>query len=396
MTPRVVAAWCSLVVAACGDGTSAGAAPPIVDLATVVDAEVPVALVRACLGPLSGLDQLAAEVTLPDGVVEKVCTRLPEAIRSQDQPAVFLVGDDAWRVVGGVAEPLPPGRLARLRALRELLDVATLGPLRRCVVCTRVAATTFALLQPDGRTFTLTLAADTLLPETLVVGDRSHRVQGYLTTPATHVPQAIVAPELGACRVQITLHDAGWPPGWFSRPQAGTPAAPKATVRMPTERTVSTGQPRTPKVESVRALRWLCVDDPGDWERRAAIYRQHAEAVQAADQTLAGFPAFFRDGDRDRLAIGFRARDGAAPYVAPAGVEVRDLPAGRVLVVFPTGDDFAACAAQGAELLRQALLERKLSAAGPIVAQPYFHLQKEVPDADRLRSPTVRVSVLLQ
>ncbi|MBK8097284.1 MAG: hypothetical protein IPK26_09260 [Planctomycetes bacterium] len=365
----------------------------------MTDADVPVAVVRACIGPLSGLDQAAIEVTLPDGVVEKFCVRLPEAIRSQDQPAAFVVGDDAWQVMDGAAAPLPAERRERLLALRELAEVATLGPVRRCVVCTRVAATTFSLLQPDGRTYVMTLAAGSLLPDALAVGERSHRIQEFLDTPTTHVPSAIVAPELGSCRVKITLHDAGWPGDWFARPQVAstsTPSAAKATVQMPTERTVSSGQPRMPKIESVRALRWLCVADPGDWPTRAAVYRQHAEAVQAADQALAGFPAFFRDGDRDLMAIGFRAREGAEPYSAGAGIEVRELPAGRALVVFPRGEDFAACAANGSQLLQTAMAERKLTAAGPIVAQPYFHLQKEVPDADRLRSPTVRVSVLLQ
>ena len=60
-----------------------------------------------------------------------------------------------------------------------------------------------------------------------------------------------------------------------------------------------------------------------------------------------------------------------------------------MLVVYPNEGDLNARISAGKVQLERALANRKLTAAGPIIAQPFVHLHEAPPDADALRD-TVR------
>ena len=83
-------------------------------------------------------------------------------------------------------------------------------------------------------------------------------------------------------------------------------------------------------------------------------------------------------------------------FAAPAEWTVQALPAARWLVVYPPDGDLAQKRAAGERLLRDALAARHLTSVGPIVTQPFVHLEDGLPPADKLAAPTVRMAVRLE
>ncbi len=386
---------------------------PAVDLAAVPAEQIVGRVLQECHGTIVGMDRCAARVTLANGDELHVFAQLPDRLRVQfdDGGVQLLVDGTAQRLVAGteVHTDLSPAARTRLLALRTLLDCAALGPLHRSIGCTRTGERTFALAQPGSLPWTMTLAPGRLLVERLAGPAGTVTIAEHLRTSATWIVRAASIEPLGQCRIRFDTVDVQWGNALFGLATdavaSGDPTAPTtepptgATSLGPTGPVGATmtfgtpAQPRVPTLESSRASRWVVVDDPTDWQQRAVVVQEHMRKLAAHGQVIAGFPGLIQDGERARLVLPFRAGRDQVPFPPPADWDVREIDAGRTLVVYPPTGDLDQRRAEGERMLRAALAAQGLSADGPVLVQPYLHLDEGAPSAAALAAPVVRVSV---
>jgi hypothetical protein len=389
------AASCALLLQLAACGGKDPDAPREVDISALDPGAVVSAVLTECHAGLRGMDQVLLQVTLPAGTVAQVQGRLPDRLRIQstDGSTLLLRDGVAYALRSGTAVALQGDDLAQAKAIALLCDAAALGPLHRVTGVERTGAFAFALTQPDGSKWSLHLQPNTLLVDRLRGPLGEVRILEHLHTATTWmVRRAEIAP-LGACTVQFISNDVAMDEQLFALPneaRAASTPEPKSTAG---NRVGGEARPKEPQLDAQKAARWLICDDPGDWPSRAAVVQQRADALAAAGQKLAGFPFYFRDGNRACLGIGFRAQAPDKAWSPPQGWEVREQEAGRVLVVFPEGDNYEARLQRGEAQLRAALAEQKLEALGPIRAQPYLHLEEGLPAEEKRNSPVVRMSV---
>lgn len=400
-TQRIAALLATAVLAACGqrvaDGNDQG-----IDLASLDGSTVPARILAACHADVTGFDRFAAQITLPDGAGAKAFGNLPSRLRIEwpDQ-RVHLVDGPIARTAGREGTPssaLAGEEAARAAAMLRLLDAATLGPLRRASACERTGDASFRVTTRDGATFSLALAPDALrvasLQQIAPVEAAPVVVVEHLRTSTTHIVRVAETAPLGACTIRFDAVDFTWDESMFDdrateHPAATQKPAPSVTVGAPQ-------RPTEPTIESTRPARWLCIDDPGTWEARASFAQRAAAALRAAGQSPAGFCGLADDGGRALFVVPFRAGPGAAGFDAFEGATIREAPAFRTLAVYPPRGSFDERARQGAAQLHKALADRALHAAGPVLTQPFLHLDEKTPDAEALASPVVRVSVALR
>lgn len=389
------AALCALA-AACG-GEAQGPPPPIpraVDVGKIADADLVAAVLDECHRPLEGtLDRLAATVRLPDGAEVRLFAELPDKLRVATAAERLLLVDGAvHRLEGDAASPATPAQRERVQRLRTLLDGAALGPLHRATGCRRLGPAEFELAQPSGEPWRLRLRAGTLLPDRLAGPEGTVQVLDWLRTSTTWIVKRAEVAGLGACELRFDLAGLDWSDDFFAvaRPTPTPDRTP--AMRVPGSPGVEPRSP-VPFLADGKATRWVVLDDPGPWCERATAYRPVHTELERQQQQVAGFPMFFTERERAMLAAPFRQRQGGPAFAPPAGWTIRDVPAGRWLVVYPPDGDLDARIGTGAQLLRDALAQKDLAAAGPIVVQPFFHLHEGEPAADKLNSPTVRMSV---
>lgn len=391
-----------LLLLACSD--EARLEQPALDHRTLVPAEVPALLLAACHGELTGFSRFAAKVTLPDGGTAQVFGKLPDHLRVQwPDGSIDLLDRD--RALGlsrdnGAAEELALAAATRLRAMRILLDTAGLGPVRRATSCTRTGPKTFLLHQEEASGVELELEPTALRVRRL----GSVQVEEHLVTSTTHIVRIASIEPLGRCTIRFDKIDFALDETIFVSTPRSVPLTPirpanNDPVAKPQSDTVTVGTPRRPTepvIEPVRAQRWLCLPDPGTWPLRAAAVQTHLTTLAKAGQTTAGFQGLLRDGDRTLLVVPFRQKDGAPPFAEPAGWDVREVRAGRALAVYPASGDIDQRATAGERALRAALAEQALDADSSILVQPFLHLDETAPDAEALKAPVVRVSILVK
>lgn len=397
-TSRPLALFALTLLAACGDPPAVippAAIPRAVPSASLDPTTLVDAVLDECHRPLRGkADRVAATIELPAGRSVQLFAQLPDDLRLQgDGEVLVLRGNDAARLAGGDSL-LRPEEVARLRSLRTLLDAATLGPLHRANGCTRLGTHTFALAQPGGGSVELTLRPDTLLPAALFAGEDAVRLQDYLRTAAsTWVVQVAESKTLGRCKVRIDTGGITWNADFFALPGETKPAGNRRVVTPGVQ--VESKSP-TPILVDGQAVRWVVIDDPGDWGARTKQYAPLFAELQRQQQANAGFPVLFREQDRAWLAAPFRQRVKGPALAAPAGWQLRDFAPGKWLVVYPADGDLAARIAAGERMLRAAVESSGLTPRGPITAQPYLRLEEGEPAADKLAAPTVRMALPVQ
>lgn len=383
---------------ACGQAPQqpAPAPPPrAVDTTTLAAERLVDAVLDECHAPLrAAMARVAATVRLPDGTDVQVFAELPDKLRVQSEKGRYLLrGNDVFGLDEGARDVPSPAAL-QVRRLRTLLDAAAFGPLHRATACRRLGPSSFELTGADGATTVLALRPGTLLPQSFGSGDGAVVVLDYLRTQTTWIARELELAGLGRCRVQFDSGRIDWAADFFAPPGTAAPAA--ATGNRPRlAGPGATGEPQspTPVVVETAALQWAIVRDAADWAARVAAYRPlHAELTRQ-DQAIAGFPVFWQEDGVAWLAAPFRQRPEGAPFRRPRDWQLRDVPAGRWLVVYPEGGDFADKRAAGERLLQEALRARRLTGKGPITAQPFFHLEEGEPPADRLAAPKVRMAV---
>ncbi len=387
----------ALLLAACGGDAPVRPVPRAVDLATIADADLVAAVLDECQRPLRGrLDRIAAVAHLPDGSEVRLFAQLPDKLRALGSDGSFLLlQDDVHRLFPDRFEPATASDAERVRRLRTLLDAALLGPLHRASSCHRTGPVEWDVAQPDGSKTRLTLRPGSLLPASLRGAGGEVRFVDYLRTSTTWMVQRAALEGLGECTLEFVFSDLEWAPDFFTaepRPAATTTTA--ASTRLP----AVAGEARSPVptvVETV-AANWVVVADPGTWPQRCERYAPlHAELLRQGQQ-VAGFPILWQDGEQRWLAAPFRQRPNGAAFVPPAGWTIRAVPAGRWLVVYPPEGDLAARITLGEQRLREALAAQQLTARGPVIAQPFLHLEEGEPPADKLAAPVVRMSLPVQ
>ncbi|MEQ1633582.1 MAG: hypothetical protein ABL997_14485 [Planctomycetota bacterium] len=392
----------ALLLLACSDEAPSG--PLAVDHQTLVPAEVPALLLATCHGDLTGFERFAAKVTLPEGGLAQVFGKLPDHLRVQwpDGSIALLDRDRALQLGrdGGAAEELALDAATRLRAMRTLLDTAGLGPVRRATSCTRTGPQSFLLHQDDASVVDLELEPTALRVRRL----GSVLVEEHLLTSTTQIVRIASIEPLGRCTIRFDKIDFALDETIFAVTPKSVPMTPLRPANntadaKPSNDTVTVGapsRPTEPVIEPVRAQRWLCLPDPGTWPLRAAAVQSHLTTLAKAGQATAGFQGLMREGDRTLLVVPFRQKDGASPFAQPAGWDVREVRAGRALAVYPASGDIDQRAAAGESSLRAALAAQDLVAAGSILVQPFLHLDEAAPDAEALKAPVVRVSILVK
>ncbi|MBX3465208.1 MAG: hypothetical protein KF830_18730 [Planctomycetes bacterium] len=394
MTPgrRTALAGALALAAACSREPDRphAAGPRQVDLATIAADALVDAVLDECHRPLRGrVDRIAATVELPDGGERRLFAHLPDRLRVVGPDGSFLLLDGAvHQLHADGAEPAAPAAARQVERLRTLLDGALLGPLHRAQGCQRTGPTTWAVRQADGTDLTLELRPGTLLPQRL----GQVRFVDFLRTRTTWVVQQAELDGLGLCRLRFVFDDLAWAPDFFTlRARPAAAATVGARVRLP----VAAGEARSaePFLVDAAATRWLVVEDPGDWAERSARYAPLHDELLRQQQHVAGFPLLWQQDGRRWLAAPFRRRAEGPEFVPPAGCTLQDAAAGRWLVVYPPDGDFAARLADGERRLREALAAMALGAAGPVVAQPFVHLEEGPPSDAALATPVVRMSV---
>jgi hypothetical protein len=369
--------------------------PRHVDTAALGAAELKDAVLQECHGQLHGeLDRVSADVTLTDGTELQVFAELPDRLRVQQkgsEPEV-LTGDDAFLLAAGYrATTASESERQRLHALRSLLDLALLGPLYRAERCERDGAALRLFLRGE-QTYELTLREGTLLPQRLSGPLGTMDFRAFRPTFAWWIPEQVAFEPLGNCKLYFTGHALTWQPAFFSPPGAEPRPAKTATFLPGFSRE---DRPAVPKTARNRAMQWVVVADPGDWNARADLYCQHHTVIAAQDQQDAGFATFFTENGRPMMAVPFRQQKSGPAFVVPPGWSLRELPENDVLVVFPpAGGTLQERIARGEQQLREALQASGHTAAGPVMAQPYLHLEDGTPDPKKIDSATLRMSVV--
>ncbi|MCU0864591.1 MAG: hypothetical protein MUC36_12405 [Planctomycetes bacterium] len=383
--------WLLSVALGCGAGEPA---PRAVATGGMTADQLLAAVLDECHGPLRGrMNDVDATVTLPDGMQWRLYAALPVTVRLQSTAGQFLLRDGALFRLPHDAPPTTAAELELALQLRDLVDAGALGPLHRGRAAARTGPTTLVVTDADGVPCEVTLPADTLLPRALRTATRPPvQVLDWTRTPTTWLPTTLHCEALGACRVEFNLSGLNWAADFFARP--GTAAKPVA-LRMAAPGSVTEVQSPVPIVVETKALTWASVADPGDWPARAAAYLPLHKELLAQQQWIAGFPVFWQEHGERWLAAPFRGRAGGAAFAPPAGWRLRQIAAGRWLVVFPPTGDLAARLAEGERLLREALQQYDLVARSPITAQPYFHLEDGAPPATALAAPVVRMAVAI-
>ena len=371
--------------------------------------------------PPAGARRVTADELRPDGLVEAVLQECHRPLRARMQRVKATVtlggehsvllqatlpdrariraGRDEWLVIEGRVSTLTgadvaPSEAQRLRDIVAVVDAAAFGPLYRAASCARTDDA-YRLVDGSGRESQLTLFPQTLLPSSLHRSADRVDVLEYLRTPTSWVARMLAHPRLGPCRVVFEDGGVQFPDGYFDPERERT--GQQQVLRQPIPGAVVETQSPTPIVVDGKATQLVVLPDPGDWQDRYAPYREVVEELQLQNQRIAGFPCLFIDDDRRGLmAAPFRQRKGQAPFDPPSDFLVSDVPAGKLLVVYPPNGDVDARIEAGRRLLERALANRRLTAKGPMIAQPFVHLDAAPPEAAELVDVAVRVWVRIE
>ena len=374
-----------------------------VDVAAIAECDLVNAVLDECHKPLRGtMDSIAASVRPAGGTEVQLYAILPDQLRVLAADGCYLLtGGTVFRLEGAEAKEAAPEAAARVRLLRTVLDAATFGPLHRATGCRRTGPHEFELAQADGSSCKLRLRDHSLLPDSFASATGKVRIVEYLRTPVTWIAKQLELDGLGRCDVVLRLGDVDWAPDFFAPPAATKGESAVKGERgqrnvMPVPGAVPESRSEIPVEGELKATRWVCIADPGNWAARVAAYQPvHAE-LERQKQLIAGFPIFWQEESKAWLAVPFRQRANGPALEAPKNWQLREVPAGPCLQVWPPGQSLEEKVAAGERLLREALQTQRRPVAGPILTQYYLHLEDGEPSPEKLACPVVRMAVAVR
>lgn len=372
------------------------------DRAAIADEQLLQAILDECHRPLQRrMQQVKVSVTLPDARRIQVQADLPDRARVFWGTRDYLWTDQQLsRLDAGKANATAIEREANralIPALVRIADAIAFGPLYRASKCQR-RGEDFVLTEPSGATTTLQLHEQTLLPKALIYGDETVRFDGYLRTKTSWVVNRVSTAALGTC--DAIFDDGGvlFPADFFQQPnqpaESATPGAPPLSMTAPG--TVRERESATPILETGKAMQWVVLAAGDDWTRRHELYTPVHQELEAQNQQIFGFPMLWQEDDQQLLGVPFRTREDGKEFAAPEGWQIRNSPETKLLVVYPPNGTVAERIRDGSAQLLRAATNRSLQTIGPIVAQPFIHLHRGVPDSAKLKNCKVRVSVRIQ
>ncbi len=379
-------------------------------VADVADHKLVEAILNECHGPLrKRMQQVKVTVTLTDGRRLLVQADLPDRARIGEARNDYLLRDGQVHRLSKPNDDNPGDAIAELiKPLVRIVDAASFGPLYRATAC-RQDGDHFVLVDKAGTTTLLHLFEDTLLPRSFTYGTQVVRIDDYLRTKTTWIVNKASLIPLGTCGVFFEDGGILIPNGFFDAPTEGNNKDPNERVRMTAPGTVREQESPTPILVDGRAAKWALLEASDGWTSDAWAKRHEAylpvyEELDGQKQQIFGFPMLWQEHGTNHFAIPFRQRKGGPALKAPPQWRISGSDATRMLVVYPAinpGDDPDKASVEdrirkGTSLLNRALVNRKLKALGPIVAQPFIHLHRGTPDAAKLSDCKVRMSVRVQ
>lgn len=292
------------------------------------------ALLARNLGPLAdAMAQVAVEVRAPgDEAPTTLLAAVPERIRrmTPDGRTAIRTPDGAlvWQT-GGAARPADDVTTAELDAWLTALDLVTLGPFRRAVSVRRSAPDTLEV-EVDGEPHAIRYRADD--DTILEVRGRGSRIQilERHDSGAARIPTRIAGTPLGERTLRFLGTGVGFDPGAFEAPtRTGEPARAEIVLG-------GTSSPHGPRAESMAAVSWWMVEDPGSWDARLECIRSAGRRLGAAGYGNGGDPMLVDEDGAQWLVVPFRpARSDPDPVVPEAGEKILERAAEAVLVVDP-------------------------------------------------------------
>ena len=285
----------------------------------------------------------------------RVSLSLPTSIRcsSENQGITQLLDGKTGYVIGGRGEPRAQGgptvrqttatEMAALIQFRDLCGQMLLQPLElECEAANHAFApdntADHVRWERDGKTFTLELQPGRLLPRTLTGPAGTVAFETWIFPAQTAMPQRLRLDDRGTWTLRIETGDVEFLGDAFAPAQASTD--PNDTDRTKPDRTrtgtMSGGEarPRQPTLIKEPALRWLVLDDPGDWQTRHERYLANGRQLGKQHQKLAGYVIFTTIENQPVLAIPFTS-PGGSQFTPNADQRVVEHPAQSVLLVFP-------------------------------------------------------------
>jgi len=358
------------------------------------------AILDECHKPLrKRMQQVKIRVTLPAGRSLLVQADLPDLARITEGRRNHL-----WRnqTAHRLGEPDASESADEQKANREMVaplvrivDAAAFGPLYRAKTCTK-NGDHYVLTDAAGTKTELRLFEGTLLPRSLTCAGRTVRIDDYLRTKTTWVVNKVTHAALGTC--DVFFEDGGIliPRGFFDLPSEQGSQNPDENIRVTAPGVVRERESTTPILVKGSAAKWVLIEASPDWQQRhERLLPVHEELVRQ-NQRIFGFPMYWQQGGKDYFAVPFRQREDGPALKAPADWQLSGSAQTKMLVVYPDTGNVAARIRTGTALLQRALTNRKLKALGPIVAQPFVHLQNGPPTEKKRNNCKVRMSVRVQ
>ncbi|MEM7204780.1 MAG: hypothetical protein AAF628_31275 [Planctomycetota bacterium] len=331
-------------------------------------------------GPLRGtFDRVVLELReTPEAKPVRIAAELPDQLRV-DRPGrrvdLWVKGDGWLCQSGAAASRLQGDGLAELAALRQCVRALTLDPLVRADQVREMGPGIFALVMPGGETWRLELDA---------AQDHVRELRGpagavtfveFLRTGVTTLPRLVDLPGIGKRHVKFAATDLWLSPAVFRDPFVSVDATRKATK--PHRQTVIAPTRELPKhaeIQELPAKSFLVLEDPGDWQERAAAVTAAGNTLGARGQMPDGLPTYLTDGTRRLLLIPFRPdpNGGHQPFVRGPKETLRHDPPREVAVVAPPADTWDRALAEGRRRLAELIASEGRKADGPLHVTPFI------------------------
>ena len=307
-------------------------------------------------------------------------------------------GGSAWRCRQGDAPvKLDDAETERLGRWRTLLGAVLLLPLHAPKTATWRGPEVIAIEASDGTTWRFELDVRTHRPRALAGPGGEVRFLEFLTTAVSDLPAQVTMGEDGPRWVRILATDVLFDDYVFQDP-ATRPASGQTRAAGITRVVNREARPLQPQVEVLNATLWLALDDPGDWEGRAAAIQGAGEDLAAQGQVGQGLPFTCDDAGNKRLGVPFEPDDqaGSRPFQATAGQNVQRRPRHLAAVVYRGKGDFGDALREAPAALAAFVRAHELTGDGPLRVVPYWAWEDGPPDAERLARIAVRFEQPLQ